>query len=67
MADTLKTIEEEIGALSETDLRAFRSWFMQFDAAYWDEQFCSDVAAGKLDGLAAEACEEYNNARCKRL
>jgi hypothetical protein len=67
MANLVKKIEEQVSSLTETDLRTFRSWFMQFDAANWDEQFSCDANAGKLNNLAAEALEQYNNGRCKRL
>ena len=53
-------IEEQISTLSETELRTFRSWFMKFDAAHWDEQFAREATAGKLNELAAEALEQYD-------
>ncbi len=67
MSTAVKKIETEVTALSETELRTFRSWFMKFDAAHWDDQLNNDVRAGKLDGLAAEALEQYGKGQCKRL
>lgn len=67
MANVLKKIEEQVSTLSETELRTFRSWFMKYDAAHWDEQFIRDVNAGKLNELAAEAFEQYDKGQCKRL
>lgn len=67
MPNAVKKIEEEVAALSEAELRDFRSWFTRFDAVQWDEQLTRDVQAGKLDGLAAEALEQYGKGRCKRL
>jgi hypothetical protein len=67
MANPVKKIEEQVSALTETDLRTFRTWFMKFDAAHWDEQFSRDMNAGKLNNLAAEALEQYDNGQCKRL
>ena len=67
MSNAVKKIETEVTALSETDLSAFRAWFLKFDAAHWDEQLARDVSAGKLNGLAAEALEQYGNGQCKRL
>jgi hypothetical protein len=51
----LKAIEEAVRRLSNDELAAFRNWFTRFDADAWDCQIESDVAAGKLDKLAAEA------------
>lgn len=67
MSNTVKKIEEEVAALSESELRTFRSWFLEFDAARWDDRLTCDVQAGKLDGLAAEALEQYGKGQCKRL
>jgi hypothetical protein len=67
MPNAVEKIETEVTALSEKDLCAFRAWFFKFDSARWDEQLVRDVQAGKLDGLAAEALEQYGNGQCKRL
>ena len=67
MSNAVQKIETEVTALSEKDLCAFRAWFFKFDAARWDEQLARDVSAGKLNGLAAEALEQYGNGQCKRL
>ena len=52
---TVSEIENAVQKLSRQDLRAFRDWFLGFDAAAWDKQFAEDVAAGRLDALADEA------------
>lgn len=67
MSNVVKKVEEEVAALSESELRDFRTWFSRFDAAQWDAQLTRDVQAGKLDGLTAEALEQYGKGRCKRL
>jgi hypothetical protein len=67
MSNTVKKIEEEVASLSDDELRTFRSWFLKFDSARWDEQLARDVQAGKLEGLAAEALEQYRKGQCKRL
>jgi hypothetical protein len=67
MANTVKKIEAEVAALSEEELRSFRAWFLDFDATRWDAQLTDDAHAGKLDGLAAEALEQYGKGQCKRL
>jgi hypothetical protein len=48
-------IERAVRELSAQDLREFRRWFQEFDAARWDRQLEEDVAAGRLDALADEA------------
>jgi hypothetical protein len=34
-------------------------WFIEFDARGWDEQIEADLEAGRLDGLIAEAMDDY--------
>ena len=52
---TVSEIENAVQKLSPGDLRAFRDWFLGFDAVAWDKQFAEDVAAGRLEALADEA------------
>jgi hypothetical protein len=61
---SVKEIEEAVLGLSESDLAAFRDWFVEFDAAAWDRQIEEDVAAGRLDALADEALEDLRAGRC---
>lgn len=51
----IETLEKEIERLSPQELRAFRRWFAEFDAEFWDQELEQDVAAGKLDRLADAA------------
>ena len=60
---TVQEIESAIRRLPAEDLAAFRVWFTEFDAEIWDQQFEADVAAGRLDELAAEALEELRAGR----
>ena len=55
----LKEIQSIVFSLPLEDLVRFRQWFLARDANAWDMQVKSDVEAGKLDFLAAEALEEY--------
>ena len=55
----VKTIEKAVESLPPSDLAEFRRWFAEFDASAWDQQIEQDAAAGKLDGLAAEALADY--------
>lgn len=65
--DPLESIEGQIKQLTLEELRAFRDWFVQFDAAGWDQQFESDVQNGKLDELAARAMRDYEAGRATEL
>jgi hypothetical protein len=55
----VKAIEQAVQSLPPEDLAEFRRWFAEFDNAAWDRQIESDLAAGKLDELLAEAAEDY--------
>jgi hypothetical protein len=63
----IRDIEQAVRNLSSKELARFRKWFAQFDAARWDQQFESDVAAGRLDALAKEALEDLRKGRCTDL
>ena len=58
--ENVESIKNAIASLSPADLAAFRRWFAEFDAAAWDKQIEVDAAAGRLDGLAAEALADYH-------
>jgi len=64
---TIQEIETAVRKLSREELSAFRSWFVEFDAAAWDRQFEQDVAAGRLDPLAEEALRDLHEGRCRDL
>jgi hypothetical protein len=55
----VKDLELQIEALSAEELAALRQWFAAFDAEAWDREFEADVAAGKLDGVAAQALRNH--------
>jgi hypothetical protein len=61
---SVKEIEEAVLGLSETELVAFRMWFVEFDAEAWDRRIEDDVAAGRLDALADEALDDLRAGRC---
>ena len=52
---TIPEIEAAVRKLSRQELSAFRDWFSEFDAAAWDKQFETDVAAGERLHRQAEA------------
>jgi hypothetical protein len=64
---SVQEIESAIQRLSRTDLAQFRQWFADYDWQLWDEQLERDVAAGKLDQLAAEARNDLAAERCRDL
>ena len=64
---SVNEIESAVARLSRQDLAAFRSWFVDFDAAAWDRQFETDVAAGRLDALGDEALRDLDEGRCTEL
>lgn len=64
---TVKDIEKAVSHLPRSDLDRFRSWFQEFDANAWDEQFEEDALSGKLNQLADCALEDLANKRCVEL
>jgi len=67
MVTKIETLEQEVSALSHDELAEFRSWFARFDAVQWDRQIESDVKAGKLDRLAAEALAAHQRGESREL
>jgi hypothetical protein len=63
----VESIEREVERLSREELAAFRDWFIEHDRQAWDHELESDVAAGRLDSLAAEALAEYERGETKEL
>ncbi len=63
----VKEIEEAVANLPEDELSLFRTWFAEFDASIWDEQFERDAESGKLDSLADEALAAFKKGECKEL
>ena len=61
---TVREIEDAIRQLSAEERAALRTWFAELDAVEWDSQLEADVAAGRLDWLAAEAREDLRAGRC---
>jgi hypothetical protein len=61
---TNANLEAAVKQLSPEERATFRDWFAEFDAAEWDRQMESDVAAGRLDWLAAEALADRHAGRC---
>jgi len=66
MAD-VKALENAVKALPPQELAEFRRWFAEFDLAAWDDKIESEVAAGKLDALLAEAEADFAAGGSKSL
>lgn len=60
-------LERAVRELSSDELREFREWFYEFDAALWDRQLERDVAGRRLDGPADEALAEHRRSRTRPL
>ncbi len=60
-------VERAIERMSPEELRVFRAWFAERDAAEWDRQFEDDAVAGKLDAFADEALKDLRGERCTDL
>lgn len=63
----VRDLERQIKGLSADELATFRQWFAVFDAEVWDQEFEADVAAGKLEGLAAQALRDHATGRSTPL
>ncbi|NEO89240.1 MAG: hypothetical protein F6K56_02845 [Moorea sp. SIO3G5] len=63
----LGEIERAVSQLYREDIAKFRAWFAEFDAANWDRQFETDVAAGRLDALADKALKDLRQGNCTDL
>ena len=63
----VQRLEQEIEELTPSELRAFRQWFQEYDAAEWDKQIEGDVLAGKFDRLAKKALADHKAGRTKEI
>lgn len=55
----VEKIEGQVKDLSPDELRAFRTWFVQFDAEVWDQQIADDAKNNKLRSLAERALQDH--------
>ena len=63
----VQDLEKAVSNLPPEELSKFRSWFEEFDAGVWDEQFEKDVISGKLDDIAAGAIEDFKKGNFTEL
>lgn len=64
---TLEDIKRAIAELPTEQLKKFRAWFEQFEAARFDHQIEQDAKAGKLDQAAKQALEDLAAGRAREL
>jgi hypothetical protein len=64
---TVESIEPEVEKLTPEELAAFRAWFIEHGWQAWDREIERDVAAGRLDSLAAEALAEHERGETTEL
>jgi hypothetical protein len=60
----VEMLEQTVKQLSPGERAAFRSWFIEFDAAEWDRQIEMDSETGKL---VQSAVEEHKAGKTKRI
>ena len=60
-------IESAIVQLPPRDFAELMTWLQEYRARAWDEQIENDLASGRLDGLIAEAEEEYKQGLARPL
>ncbi len=64
---TAQEIEQAISRLPLEELARLRTWFDEFEARVWDQQFEVDAQSGKLDKIAEQAIGEYRTGKAKEL
>jgi len=63
----VEQVEQDIMALSRSELAALRDWFQSYLADEWDRQIEADAETGKLDELARKALAEHKAGRTTPL
>jgi hypothetical protein len=52
--DKVESLEEQVQALTPSELAQFRAWFLEFDWTRWDAHVEQDVASGRLTAIVHE-------------
>jgi hypothetical protein len=63
----LEAIEQAVKDLSPEELKEFRAWFEELDAAAFDAKIGRDAREGKLERLAKAALKEFREGRTRQL
>ena len=56
---SVEEIEAAITNLSPEEFARLANWFTEYHWRTWDQEFETDVKAGKLDDLARQAREDF--------
>jgi len=67
MSSNIAEIESAILNLPPQEFRRLSEWILELDQRRWDEQFEQDVAAGRLDALAAEAIADFEAGNTREI
>ena len=60
-------IEQQIKELSSAEFTELREWMLAQDWSAWDAKIERDSRAGKLDSLIAEAKEDYDGGKARKI
>lgn len=63
----VEDLQTAIAELTPEELESFARWFEEFIAEQWDRQIEADILAGRLDGAAKRADEDFEAGRCTPL
>jgi hypothetical protein len=63
---TIEQIQRDILELSPTEFRRLCDWVLERDWESWDAQIASDLAAGRLDEIIAEALQDATTGVTRR-
>jgi len=64
---TVEQIERAILGLPSDDFQELADWLSELRERRWDEQIAADLAAGRLDEMAANAKQNYREGRFREL
>jgi len=62
-----KELEQAVQELPPDEFASFASWFEEYLADRWDKELERDIAAGRLNDLAAKASQDFQEGRCTPL
>lgn len=65
--NSVEQVENQVRALTEEELRAFRDWFAEYDAERWDRQIEADSKRGLLKTLIDRARADHEAGRSSPL
>ena len=63
----IEQIEQQIRELSAAEFAELRDWMLAQDWAAWDAKVERDSRSGKLDNLIAEAKEDYESGKARKI